>query len=170
MIIWLHGVLLTCVAVIAYTSQFCLYQVLCFTSVVILLMGRRACPEKAEFWRQKSVLCYRLRLVASNQSRSCWMGSQALNLVGGIPTHGRGSGTRWNLRSLLTQTIVILCDSEHSCEIEKLERRRLISRIHLCVRAHDSRDQPRQTLALKRNLRCLGSFSVKPRVVGFTLS
>lgn len=43
------------------------------------------------------------------QGQSGW-GPEQLYLVNDIPAHGRGGGTRWSLRSLLTQTILWFYD------------------------------------------------------------
>lgn len=127
---------LPCVTVIAYNSQFCLYQTLLCTSVVILLRRK----EQAELWRQRSVLCVtNSDWLHSTNPGQVGCGSRQLYLVCGIPTHGRGSGTRWRLRRLSNQTILWFYVSEHDCETQKLERWCLISRIHLGVRACDSR-------------------------------
>jgi len=52
-------------------------------------------------------------MVCQNTHRSCgypisggWMHPGQADLVGIVPAHGRGVGTRWSLRSLPTQTIL----------------------------------------------------------------
>jgi len=43
-------------------------------------------------------------------------GFEQPGLVESVPAHGRGVGTRWPVRSLLTQTILWFCDTSNGKE------------------------------------------------------